>query len=381
MDAEIRFFHCGNGDTILIRGGEEWGLIDANLTARSGAEERLAAALRDNGVKRLRFVLVTHFDADHIRGLGRFLRKHFGPNGADRTKWEIEQIIMPFRPSRQLWRKLFCVRGHYEQFLGNYDDATKPFVELFDVFREVAEADHEIFQPYDPRTWLVSRSLSPASAPLGPWEMCFIGPSVEIEEAYLAGFDGIPEAEIRSWPRSLQKEVEKNETSRIIVLRHQISGKTVLLTGDATAPSIAEALLQWENARDDSKDGGFRMVKASHHGAWTERVSDNCHHKELYTVHSRAGHTDVVISCRDGDDHHPHDNMLRCAHRAGLAPVATGIALPIGNSGPQQQRGIGPPIGLPHRANAPAASDVIFRFSNDSFKIVGGNPIPARVGT
>ena len=377
MDAEVRFFHCGNGDTILIRGGDEWALVDANLTARSGAGERLRKALTDNDVKRLRFVCVTHFDADHIRGLGRFLREHFGPNGKDRVAWEIEQVVIPLRVSALFWETLFCTEEQYKQFLDEMDDATVPFAELFDVLRDMGKRDHRIFQSYDPRTQLVSRNLNPASSPLGPWDVWFLGPSVEIEGRYTLGFAtdwGLGAAPSREWPRLLRAAVERNETSRIVALYHRLTGDTVLLTGDATCASIREALLQWENVKQQAKLDPrltFRLVKASHHGAWTDRESDNCHHEELYTRHSSHEHSHVAISCRDLDDHHPHPNMINCIRDEVLRSVSTGVPTMATTQGAIRRRGGGMPIGKIRQSAT--ALDVLFRFNKDGCMAEGGH--------
>jgi hypothetical protein len=94
MKAELHFFHSGNGDTILIRGGEEWGLVDANFVQRRGVRARVEAKLE--GVERLRFVCITHFDLDHIRGLVRFLTERFSEvDSIGRRIWKVDQIICP----------------------------------------------------------------------------------------------------------------------------------------------------------------------------------------------------------------------------------------------------------------------------------------------
>lgn len=381
MTGEIRFLHCGNGDTILIRGGDEWALVDANLTARSGAVNRLEAILREHGVRRLRFVCVTHFDADHIRGLGRFLRKHFGPNDTDRDKWEIEQVILPVRPSRPFWRKLFCSKRQYQLFCGRDDDATTPFVELFNELRDMGKRDHRIFPAYDPRTNLVSRDLCPTSASLGPWDVWFLGPSIEVEGRYMITFGNNPLKESTSrheWPKILRRNVERNETSKIIALCHRETADTVLLTGDATAASIEEALQQWANVRFQAGMKPFRIVKASHHGAWTERPADNCHYDELYHQHCDTQHSEVVISCGNEDERHPHANMIGCVQTKGIRSVSTGV--PVAR--PARQIGMGMPLGAPYDSYASQPEDVIFRVVDGKSSLTGGHiRSPVRAST
>ena len=377
MDAEIHFFHCGNGDTILIRGGKEWALVDANLTISSGARERLLNALpQDELPRRLRFVCITHFDEDHIRGLGSFLRDHFGPQKGGRREWQIEQVILPIR--NDVLVEFF--ESHREVFVrirGEEHRAESPLTDLLSALFEIYNVSLATFCCYEPGTKLISLGHGPASMPLGPWEVAFLGPSRAVEDRYAVAFRekwGLSTLPRSQWPRKLRLAIGRNETSRIVALRHRVSGDTVLLTGDAPATSIAAALREWENlhAEETSEPGSalrqtFRVVKASHHGAYTTREDDNCHHAPLYHESCLADRSHVVISCHDHDASHPHEEVLVCVRGARLECRSTGAQIPHSIRPPR--RGIGPRLGSPRRSTG---RDVVVSHNEHGFSIEGG---------
>lgn len=381
MDAKIHFFHCGNGDTILIGGGkDEWALVDANLTHRSGAGLRLAAALRENQVERLRFVCVTHFDQDHIRGLGSFLRDHFGPgsrspDGRPRDRWAIDQVIVPIRHDVR-WEFCNFHRRLFEHFRAG-SRVRSEFEELFAVLFEIAEHEEDCFRCYAAGTRLIERGSPPRAASLGPWEVAFLGPGERIESRYTLAFRnrwGLSAWPREEQPRELRLAIGNNETSRIIALRHRESGDTILLTGDAPATSIEEALGEWESLHRDSAAAlrkTFRVVKASHHGAWTSRSEDNCHHSELYERACETDRSHVVVSCRDHDEHHPHSEFLVCLKGARLECRSTGVPLSEGRSG--TRRGAGAPCGSPQRVASRTAEDIVVSHDENGFAITGGH--------
>jgi hypothetical protein len=375
VDAEIRFLYCGNGDTILIRGGDEWALIDANLTHRSGARKRLAEELRKNHVTRLRFVCITHFDQDHIRGLGSFLREHFGPNGRERHQWEIEQIIVPVRHDVR-WEFFETHRALFERWRTAGLRVADPLEEIFFTLFEIYDVDDATFHCYSPGTRLVARDRGLASVALGPWEVTFLGPSDVVEARYAHAFRhkwGLSAWPRSQWPRKLRLAIGNNETSRILALRNRVSGDTVLLTGDALATSIDVALRQWENLHCESGsmlDRTFRVVKASHHGAWTARSEDNCHLPRLYQQACAAGYSQVVISCNDYDENHPHPEVLLCANAARIECRSTGAPLPPSARG--SRRGIGAPLGSPRLTGSLEHKDVVVRHDHQGFSINGG---------
>ncbi|MBQ9131425.1 MAG: MBL fold metallo-hydrolase, partial [Clostridia bacterium] len=67
----IYFLDVGQGDCTLIRTAEGDILIDAGPEA---SQERLCLRLRQLGVERLRLMVLTHYDEDHIGGADGILR-------------------------------------------------------------------------------------------------------------------------------------------------------------------------------------------------------------------------------------------------------------------------------------------------------------------
>lgn len=65
-EAQLHFINTGNSDSILIRQGGEAALIDGG---DNDDEKTVVNYLKDIGVKKLKYVVATHPDADHIGGL------------------------------------------------------------------------------------------------------------------------------------------------------------------------------------------------------------------------------------------------------------------------------------------------------------------------
>jgi len=65
-EAQLHFINTGNSDAILIRQGGEAALIDGG---DNDDEKTVVNYLKDIGVKKLKYVVATHPDADHIGGL------------------------------------------------------------------------------------------------------------------------------------------------------------------------------------------------------------------------------------------------------------------------------------------------------------------------
>lgn len=62
----VSFIDVGKGDCILIQAGTAAALIDTGYTSTS---DDVLSHLRKQGVNRLEFVIITHYDRDHIGGL------------------------------------------------------------------------------------------------------------------------------------------------------------------------------------------------------------------------------------------------------------------------------------------------------------------------
>ena len=69
---EVHVFHCGQGDTLLLRlDRSKWVLLDCNLPGK--AADEFIAKLEELGVHRLDLVCLSHPDRDHYTGMERVL--------------------------------------------------------------------------------------------------------------------------------------------------------------------------------------------------------------------------------------------------------------------------------------------------------------------
>lgn len=382
MDGAIHFFHCGDGDTILIQGGDQWALVDANFTNSSGSRDRLERVLDQHQVDHLRFVCITHFDRDHIRGLGRFLEDRFSePSGPNQLRSKVEQIILPLPPSEQFWNLIYGQSQELHEYFNAKHAPTTELRELLETFRKLGLGTpdgHLLFRAYTPEQQLSSLAPKPPHTPLGPWEIWFLGPSREAEQQYINQLQRLSkrgEAARESWPLELRKGLSTNATSRILALCHEQTGDTVLLTGDAPATAIEDALRVWERVRHSQGLRPFRLVKASHHGAWTERQTDNCHSELLYSKYCKQVVSEVVVSCACGNEHHPHGEVVRSLSEKGIRTVSTGAKERL-VSNPRTARIL--PLGF--LAGAPATTRITSAPPQDVvFKILPATP-PQLVG-
>ena len=79
--AEIHFIDVGQGDSVLIEQNGEYALLDTGTPASADA---VVAYLQNHGVTRLRYLLLTHFHADHIGGALRVVQN-----------FPIQTVILP----------------------------------------------------------------------------------------------------------------------------------------------------------------------------------------------------------------------------------------------------------------------------------------------
>ena len=65
-EVRVSFIDVGKGDCIIIQAGQAFGLIDTGYT---NTAHKTAEYLHKQGVTQLEFVVITHYDRDHIGGL------------------------------------------------------------------------------------------------------------------------------------------------------------------------------------------------------------------------------------------------------------------------------------------------------------------------
>jgi len=323
MNPQIYFFYCGAGDTILAGVNDEWALIDCNLTADSGVRKRLLNVLEKHNVTRLRFVCVTHYDSDHLRGLGDLLESRFSEelgDGTDRRRWLVEQVIQPLQVKDidRAMPKLHAIidRLHKSKKKLAFSKQALRFLDI--AYRMLIDSDalppqeRVYFPVYDsvPHFLGVPPFIFRQRALLGPFEVGFLAPEQPVADRFEVGklsalYDANPRAEV------LLDTVTNNAISRVVVFRHTKTSQAVLFSGDAPSDCWTDILRRWEQFRPIGLRNGetprwreFHVVKVSHHG------SVHSHHQPLYSTWCVPDKTVAVISTRTGDPDHPHQTVM-----------------------------------------------------------------------
>lgn len=80
-EGKIHFINTGNSDAILIENNSQFALID---TGDTDDDDKLKSYLQQQGVKRLEYLILTHYHADHIGGADTVI-----------TDFEVETTLVP----------------------------------------------------------------------------------------------------------------------------------------------------------------------------------------------------------------------------------------------------------------------------------------------
>lgn len=374
MHAELHFFHSGNGDTILVRGGDEWGLVDANFVERRRVRTRVEDKLKD--VKRLRFVCITHFDLDHIRGLAKFLKERFSEvDRSGKRVWKIDQVITPLLPTTigtiaklKEWARSPSGKRAFADLKERAEEMSAETNSLLDALCEMAEnrvygkasANGPEFPTLGVGCLLFGPQSRPQETRMGSWRIACLGPQDTTTQRFT---QQIQNAFLNSEPLdAVFTEVSSNATSRVLVLRHQETGKTVLLTGDSTIEELQAAMQAWQRleASADRAVGSFHTVKVSHHGAKT------CHLPTLYEVGCDVTITETVTSAED-DGIHPDQDVVEHVVKHVLSYRVTGRrdAQPL-----PTKRGMGTPLGM--MRSGVSDEDIVLKIEGGKLSVTGG---------
>lgn len=372
MESKIHFIHSGNGDTILIESEGEWGLVDGNFVKALDVEQRVLALL--NGAKRLRFVCITHFDLDHIRGLGAFLTKHFSDDDGKGGKvWRVNQVLTPLSPTRlellAAMKKDAETRPPNQPFLKR--DVSGEAVELLRVLCDMLADTYKARRARKPKQAIPEficmapraelfglEKVKPLERGIGSWRCFSLGPSDRTSEIYA---NQMTEFFAGRGKSGFLPQVDNNDVSRVLALVHKKTKDVVLLTGDSTPDELRSVLTEWKRLAADISVSGleFQGMKVSHHGAET------CHVPDIYSVHCTKDGTKAII-CAQDDGEHPHQDVISCLVKSGIEYRVTGEP-PASNS---TTNGIGVPLGSP--TTPPGGQDIVFSFNGDSLVSVGG---------
>jgi beta-lactamase superfamily II metal-dependent hydrolase len=375
VSLEIRFFYCGNGDTILIRSENDWGLIDCNLTKSSRAKDRILATLADHNVQRLKFVCVTHYDADHLRGMAGLLRDKFSDDAGDssgRRRWRIEQLIQPL-PVRNTARGLALMTESLKTINNSKIDLdfSVDALSFLDLTKRMlqdgatqGDSDRVHMPPYIAPSFLANAPPNAGRTLFGQFEVWFLAPEPSVaeefeEEKFLPIY-----ARLMKNPKALAKHVTENSLSRVIAFRHIDTGHAILFSADAPTDSWPQIIRRWDECRpigigmgDIPRWKNFDVVKVSHHGAI------DSHYPILFSDWMNRDKI-AVITCLSEDPKHPHPDVLNHLSENGLRVETTGS---LNRAQPKPTRG-----GLPggRRVNAThEAADICVTLSGNDFTV------------
>jgi hypothetical protein len=331
------------------------------------------------GVPRLRFVCITHFDLDHIRGLARFLKERFSEvDKTGRRIWMIDQIITPIFPTTigtisklKEWTRSRSGLRAFASLEEKAEEMSSEMNLLLEMLCEIAVESQKKKSPPEDVPELLSLGVTTylrgphgrrADTQMGPWRIACLGP----QESTAHNFSGqIMNAFLRSEPLDeVFEDVNANSTSRVLLLWHQHTADTVLLTGDSTTEELEKAMesMQVMENLHGKKDMRFKAVKVSHHGALT------CHHPDLYELRCDPAAT-VAITCAEDDGRHPHQEVVEHVTKHVLSHRVTGKD---GDKAFTVNRGTGIPLGTLRRTMLDEREDIKLAMASGRFDIDGG---------
>lgn len=292
----LRFFYCGQGDTILVCSGtRNWGLIDCHLTRESLAKARLEAVLDTHQVAQLQFVCLTHPHQDHYHGMCGLLEERFKlksrlPRACDvRQFWDtgVLGVVWP------LMR-----RGRETHFAE----------ELEDLMWLLVPQIHR-----DTITYRLLQGDESACYSFGEFTIRCLAPGANRLERYRHHeFEEIRDSSSEEF-KVLKEEV--NNLSAVLVFIHNKTGAAILLGADATVKTWKEALDVWKSATNG--EGRFRGVKVSHHGARANL------YPSLYGKWCDPGKTVAIMSVGPDDPNHPHEDVRKLFDKCRIQPYYT----------------------------------------------------------
>ena len=225
---DIHVFHCGQGDTLLIRlDGAKWILLDCNLPGRK--VDRFIELLEDLGVTRLDLVCLSHLDRDHYTGM-RQLLDHYS------------------QPPRELG--VFC-DGGFAVKLTRPESSAHLNSEVVALYRRMNELRRAGLLKY---LKVAAHHDLRAESPGWPGQVSVLSP--QGSNVHLANLEVLIEG----------RRDSANEHSLVLVVESgdPVSGFRGLLPGDANGETLTAALLRFPDAAAKR----FDFVKVSHHGSW-----------------------------------------------------------------------------------------------------------------
>ena len=276
---EIHVFHCGQGDTLLIRlDGVKWVLLDCNLHGKRIDE--FIGLLDGLGIARLDLVCLSHLDRDHYAGMERLLA-HYG------------------RPPREIG--VFC-DGGFAAKLARPDSAALLSHEVASLYQRMNQLRRAGRLRY---LKVAAHHDIRAESPGWPGQVAVLSP--EGSSVQLANLEALTEG----------RRASANNHSLVLVVESgdRTNDFRGLFPGDADGETLTAALQRFP----DAEAKPFDFVKVSHHGSWdSHEGSPVC--GRIRTQHASA----AVISSSRTSKKLPRREVIEEYMRAGWQVYDTG---------------------------------------------------------
>lgn len=345
--AEFWAFACGQGDSLLLRLGPDWYAVDCCLPA-SGEDEAWSAYerfLRERDVRRLRGLVITHYDLDHYRGARRVLQWFMTARDGVAALYSTASL------EQRLHARVVAAK------LGTPAERSE-FVRLR---REIlAWCGADAAGGRGPEV-----PLRPVLADLPPfhdsdletgWHLVGLHPFTHTQIAY-----GERLAEIGDDVEALQR-IDHNGLSAAIMACHVAhAAPLLLLGGDVPSESWQAAINYWRLSPGRFTDRrwmptavGPRWIKVPHHGSFVRG-----HSPALLEGAPPPGRRHAVISASSRRSRLPDGDTIAAYQAAGLNVWTTGwipASDPPASAGaPRIARSAAELVGRPPRGEPPVA--------------------------
>ena len=263
---EIYLFHCGHGDTLLVRlPDDRWGLIDCYLPEQGGIRRSFFKFLDEKRIRTFDFIFQTHPDRDHYHGMQAVIEHVLGRG--ERIEYYFDTGLTA-RRARDLLQGRPGGSSEYEQLQRSLEAWDKSGQLRL---RELGAG----FMSFVPRGYR------------GQIEIMPIGPDLGEKRRIMT-------SDLRRLGADPTARPEANALSLVVVLAVKMGERTlsVLLGADAGVESLKRSITYWiQHARQSGLDTGFDAVKVPHHGSIRSHVPGLCQMRS-----ARRGESTAAIS-------------------------------------------------------------------------------------
>ena len=262
---KLHVMACGHGDTLLLQMPKrKWALIDCHLPGND-ARARFFKYADSLGIRRLEYIVLTHPDSDHYKGMRQVLER-YASNGR-----AIGYFCAPGGSPTHVMKLL--------ESRGLSDDDVEEYAALFRTVNDLRN-----------RRLLKRHALNDQVATIRitgkrkGFSIVAVGPD----------YDRLASAEDAALAKISHQPMNANDCSVVLVAQYvsRFASHRFFLRGDMVGAGLTQALARWDGHSDNiEKVRTFDLVKAAHHG------SKNGHDLAVAARIARKGSSVVVVSC------------------------------------------------------------------------------------